>query len=176
MGREAPAIEEAGAAHNQRTHADADDAGASIGLLLQPGCDRRVVVVAHRRNDHVVGARGISPVEAGEILRHLDLQRRIQQDTAATRRHRLHVGNAGTLQHRMRQQEVGHLGAFVQRDDCDHRLAGAARFQSLDEGLRLALGHRCIDWRRGHLHTGSGSCPRHLSMTGPLSAQLSNVL
>ena len=51
----------------------------SIGLLLQPGCDRRVVVVAHRRNDHVVGARGISPVEACEILRNLDLQRRIQE-------------------------------------------------------------------------------------------------
>ena len=33
--------------------------------------------------------------------------RRIQQDATPTRRHRLHVGNAGTLQHRMRQQEVG---------------------------------------------------------------------
>ena len=73
VGREAPTIEEAGATHDQRTRADAGDAGASIGLLLQPGCDRRVVVVAHRRDDHVVRARGISPVEAGKILRHLDL-------------------------------------------------------------------------------------------------------
>ncbi len=114
------------------------DAGASIGLLLQPGCDRRVVIVAHRRDDHVVRARGISPVEAGEILRHLDLQRGIQEDAAATRRHHLHVDNAGTLQDRMRQQEVGCLGAFIQGEDCDHRLARATRLQSLYEGLRLA--------------------------------------
>jgi hypothetical protein len=52
----------------------------------------------------------------------------------------LHVGNAGTLQHCMRQQEVGHLGAFIQGDDCDHGLASATRFQGLDEGLRLAFG------------------------------------
>ena len=55
MGRAAPAIEEPGAADNQRTRADAKDAGASIRLLLQPGRDRRVVVVGHRRNNHVVG-------------------------------------------------------------------------------------------------------------------------
>ena len=41
VGREAAAVEEAGAAHDQRTRADADDSGPSISLLLQPGCDRR---------------------------------------------------------------------------------------------------------------------------------------
>jgi hypothetical protein len=56
----------------------------------------------------------------------------------------LHVGNAGTLQHRMRQQEVGHLGAFIEGHDCDDRPLGAARFQSLDESLRLAFGDRRI--------------------------------
>ena len=61
----------------------------------------------------------------------------------------------------MRQQEVGCFRAFIQREDCNHRLARATRFQSLYKGLRLALGHRRIDRRRRYLHTGSGSCQRH---------------
>ena len=44
----------------------------------------------------------------------------------------------------MRQQEVGHFRAFVERHDCDDRLAGAVRFQSVDERLRLAFGERRI--------------------------------
>jgi hypothetical protein len=67
VGRAASAIEQPGAAYNESTHTDADDAGASIGLLLQPGCDRGIAVVAHRRNNHVVGPCGTNLVEAGEI-------------------------------------------------------------------------------------------------------------
>ena len=81
--------------------------------------------------------------------------RAVVEDAAATRRHHLHVDNAGTLQDRMRQQEVGCLSDFIQGEDCDHRLARATRLQSLYEGLRLAFGHRCIDRRRRHRHTGS---------------------
>jgi hypothetical protein len=39
----------------------------------------------------------------------------------------------------MRQQQVGHLGAFVQREHGNHGPAGTAGLQGLDEGLLLAL-------------------------------------
>lgn len=66
-------------------------------------------------------------VKAGEILRHLDLQRRIQEDAAMTARHRPHVGDASALQDGMRQQKVGRLGTFIQGKDCDHGPVRAAR-------------------------------------------------
>ena len=110
--------------------------------------DGGIVVGLHRRHDDVVGAGRMGAVEAGEVLRDLDLERRIQRDRAALRRDRLHVGDTGALQHRMRQQEVGGFGAIVQRDDGDDRLAGAARLQRVDELLRLALAQRRVG-RRG---------------------------
>lgn len=114
---------------------------SSTWLLAQPGRYRGIVVDMHRGDDHVVGTRGMRLVEAGEVLRGLDLQCGKEHHRSAARRHDLHLRHAGALQHRMRQQEIGHFGAFVQREHRDHRPARATRLQGLDERLLLAFAH-----------------------------------
>jgi hypothetical protein len=86
------------------------------------------------------------------------------------------IDNAGTLQDRMRQQEVGCFGAFIQREDCDQRLARATRFQSLS---KACVWHSAIAALTGVGATctlapvpASATAP----MTGQVSAQLSDVL
>lgn len=98
----------------------------------------------------------MTAVEAGEILRHFDLQRWIE-------RHTLHIGNVRTPQQCMRQQKVRGLGAFVQCEHGDDRPARTARLQCFDENLLLALAHGRIDLgrRQRHVCSAARQCQRY---------------
>ena len=105
--------------------------------------DGRIVIGLHRRHDHDVGPLRVAAREGVEVERPVDLQGGKERHRAGARRHDLHLGHVGTLEHRMGQQQVGHLGALVQGQHRDHRPAARLGPQRLDECRWRLRGRRC---------------------------------